>query len=99
MPPNIEKQGQWPSINHSLLSPSGKVSKKHEKKAKEDVRKMLFGDNGLQIPLPDQPSEAQALLNQAKELRELAKRGMKPKAYIKKAKELEARAGEARESK
>lgn len=79
-------------IDHSILSPSGRVSKRQEKTAKERVRLELFGPNGLQRDKPIQPSEAEALLRQAAELRQLASGGMKPRAYVKKAIELETKA-------
>jgi hypothetical protein len=50
----------------------------------------LFGPQGLQRAETRQPSERECLLRQAAELRELAARGMKPKAHIRKAEELEA---------
>jgi hypothetical protein len=54
---------------------------------------MLFGD-GLEWTLPKQPSEVERLRRQAAELRGLAERGMKPRAYRKTADALELRAQE-----
>ena len=78
-------------IDHGPLSPSGRVSKRARKATQERARRELFGD-GLPYPNVKQPTEAERLLQQAQELRDLAARGMKPRAYIKKAKELEAEA-------
>ena len=51
-----------------------------------------FREKGLEPPKIKQPGEKERLLRQAKELRELAARGMKPRAYKKKAEELELKA-------
>ena len=80
-----------PFIDHSLLSPSGHVSKRAKRASDERVRRELFGD-GLPWPTCPQPSERERLLRQAAELRGLASRGMKPRAYLRRAKRLEARA-------
>ena len=80
-----------PSIDHSLLSPSGRVSKRARKAAQERVRRELFGD-GLPYPTCKQPTQKERLLRQAKNLRELAARGMRPKAFIREAEELEKQA-------
>jgi spore germination cell wall hydrolase CwlJ-like protein len=75
----------------ALSSPNGSMSKAARKRANERLRCALFGD-GLKIEGPAQPSRKDALLAQAKQLRELAIRGMKPIAYMKKAAALEAQA-------
>lgn len=80
-----------PSIDHSYLSPSGRVSRRAKKASDERVRRELFGD-GLPMPTCKQPAEAVRLLRQAKELRALAARGMKPRAFIRKAVALETKA-------
>lgn len=82
----------WPSIDHSILSPSGRISKRAEKAAKARATLELFGPNGLARPRAEQPTESESLLRQAAELRELAARGMHPRSYIRKAEELERRA-------
>ena len=84
----------YPTIDHSILSPSGRVSKRAEAAAKERTRRELFGEKGLERPTVPQPTEAESLRRRAAELRSLAERGMKPKAYARKAAELEARADE-----
>ena len=80
-----------PSIDHGALSPSGKVSKRARKAAQERTHRELFGD-GLERPRCKQPTEKEYLLKLAAELRDLANRGMKPRAYNKTADELEAQA-------
>lgn len=76
----------------ALTSPSGKMSKRARKAAEKRLHEMLFPD-GLQLgTLPKQPTEAERLRRQAIELRGLANRGMKPRAYKKQAEELEAQA-------
>jgi len=75
----------------SISSPNGRVSKRGREAAQERLRRALFGDGLQQAPVP-QPSEKEALLRQADDLRALAARGVKPRAHIKKAKELEAKA-------
>lgn len=79
----------WPSIDHSFLSPSGRVSKRARRASDERTRRELFGD-GLEFPRCRQPSERERLLRTAHELRGLASRGMKPRAYVKQAAMLEA---------
>ena len=80
-------------MDHSVLSPSGRVSKRAEKAAKERVRRELFGD-GLAFPSCQQPSKRESLLRQSQDLRELAARGLKPRAHIKLAAALENEANE-----
>jgi len=75
-----------------LSSPSGRMSKKAKEKANKRLCVALFGEKGLELPKTKQPSEKERLLRQAKQLRELAERGMKPRAYKKKAEELEIEA-------
>ena len=79
------------SIDHSLLSPSGHVSRRAKRASDERVRQELFGD-GLSWPTCPQPSERDILLRQAADLRVLADRGMRPRAYRRQAVELEKRA-------
>ena len=75
----------------SQSSPNGSVSKRARKAAQERLRHALFGD-GLRPEPVTQPSERDALLRQADELRALAANGMRPKAHIRRAEELEAMA-------
>lgn len=83
--------GEIPIIE-DLTSPSGKMSKRARKAVQERNRVALFGPNGLQKPSYQQPTEKETLLRRAAELRELANRGMKPRAYKKEADRLEAMA-------
>lgn len=79
-------------VIEDLTSPSGKMSKRARKAAQERNRVILFGPNGLSKPKCPQPTEKETLLRRAAELRELANRGMKPRAYKKEADRLEAMA-------
>ena len=73
----------------ALSSPSGRMSKRARRAAENRLRVMLFGPDGLRGPICPQPSPREKLLRQAKELRALAARGMKPRAYIRQAEQLE----------
>jgi hypothetical protein len=75
----------------ALTSPSGRMSKRALKAAQARLNKELF-PGGLAPPSCPQPSNAEYLLRQAAELRALAARGMKPRAYLRKAKALEREA-------
>ena len=81
-----------PAIDHSTLSPSGRVSKRTRRAAQERTRLELFGPDGLQRATTPQPSKRERLLAQAAELRELADRGMSPRKHRKEATRLEAEA-------
>jgi hypothetical protein len=76
----------------ALSSPSGHMSRRARKAAQERLRIELFGKNGLTAPVVAQPSPIETLRRQARELRELAARGMRPRAYSLKATELELEA-------
>ena len=80
-----------PAVDHSLISPSGKMSKQALEAAQERTRRELFGD-GLPYPTAEQPPQEVYLRRKAKELRELAARGMKPRSYLKLAKQYEQEA-------
>jgi len=79
-----------PITDHSILSPNGRVSKRAREAAIERTRRTLFGD-GLAFPSGPQRTEKEIDLRRAEELRGLAKRGMKPRAYLKEAQRLEAK--------
>jgi hypothetical protein len=92
----VKASRSHPSIDHTLLSPSGKVSKRARKAmlAREAAR--LFPPGTFSQP---EKTEAEKLterantLNQsAARLRELAARGMKPRAYLKAAERMESEA-------
>ena len=85
-----------PSIDHSLLSPSGRMSKRARKAAIAREGRRLFAD--LE---PHQETEQEkltreidALKRSARNLLDLAARGMKPKAYPKEAAKLLALANQ-----
>ena len=78
-----------PAIDHSLLSPSGHMSKRARQAALKRETGRLFAGVSLKGEVA-QPSERERLLRQAKTLRDLASRGMKPRAYAKEADRLEA---------
>lgn len=82
----------WPSIDHSLLSLSGRMSKRALKAAQERERRKLFPDG--RIPIGQRPApetEREHDLRWAAELRSLAERGMHPRSYRKEADRLEAK--------
>ena len=86
-----------PSIDHSILSPSGRCSKRARKAALERERKRLFPP-GFDLkggPTP-QPSNKESLLRHASRLRDLADRGMHPRKYRKLAAQAEAEAAKLR---
>lgn len=80
-----------PSIDHSILSPSGRVSKRARRAALARATAVLFPDGFPEPQPPAQPSEREADLRQATRLRELAARGMHPRKYAKEAARLEAK--------
>jgi hypothetical protein len=85
-----EVASQRTSIDHGILSPSGRVSERSRQAAIERTRKELFGEEGLEPPSPGrQPSGKESDLSRASELRDLASRGMKPRAYAEEAARLE----------
>ena len=86
----------WPSIDHSILSPSGRVSKRARKAALAREMRKLFPDGVDAAIAPRLPAQdrREQLLRQARELRELAARGMHPRSYLKKAAELELKAAQ-----
>lgn len=77
----------------ALSSPNGRMSKRARAAAQAELGKALFGD--YQPPkLPPQPTEKERLIREAKQCRDLAARGMRPRAFIKQAEWCEKRAGE-----
>lgn len=78
-------RGNWPSIDHSILSPSGRVSKRSRAAAMERTRVELFGPEGLQrAPVP-QPSKRERLIQRLTLIEGLAANGMHPRAFKKEA--------------
>ena len=80
----------WPCLDHSILSPSGTVSRRARTAALERARKELFPE-GLPAPTCLQPSERERDLRTAGELESLAARGMHPRKYRKEAERLRAK--------
>ncbi len=85
-----------PSIDHSLLSPSGTVSKRARKAALKREGARLFPPGFFDKQ--EQSAEDLALkdreqkLRAAKNLRELAARGMSPRKFMREAERLEREA-------
>jgi hypothetical protein len=73
----------------ALSSPSGRLSRRTRRAAVERLRRALFSGVDVRGSVA-QPSARTALVRHAAELRALAARGMKPRAYVKRAEELEA---------
>jgi hypothetical protein len=80
----------------ALSSPSGRMSKRARKAAERRLSTALFGEGGLAPPRVSQGDPVEALLRRAMELRDLAARGMRPRAHVKEAERLEAQASEMR---
>ena len=85
----------WPAIDHSLLSPSGKISKRARKAALKREHDRLFPTgfwdqpkSAIQVATEKRASLLQAAFN----LREMAARGMNAKRFIKEAVRLEQQA-------
>ncbi len=85
-----------PSIDHSLLSPNGRVSKRARASALAREAARLFPPGYWdEAPLSQAEQDAQraaSLRGTAKTLRDLAARGMHPRKYVKEADRLEAEA-------
>lgn len=76
---------QWPSIDHSLLSPSGHMSARARKAAMRREVEQLFAGMVLTPAPPRQPDKRERLLREAAQCRDLASRGFRPRAGIKQA--------------
>jgi hypothetical protein len=85
-----------PSIDHGILSPSGRMSKRARKAALQRMDAVLFPPGYWNRPEPSEAEKkrarAQQLLRHAARLRDLAAGGMKPRAYPKAAAKAEAEA-------
>ena len=77
-----------PSIDHSLLSPSGRMSKRARQAAMKRECARLFPP-GYWEREPVKLDECARDLNQALRLRELAMRGMNTRKYLTEAERLE----------
>lgn len=87
-----------PAIDHTLLSPSGTVSKRARKAALQREHDRLFPSGFWDEPEKSQEQQRQdkadTLRRSAQTLRELASRGMSPTKHIKAAERLELQAQE-----
>ena len=90
------KPGLWPSIDHGILSPSGKVSKRAREAALKRETEKLFPPGYWDAPAKTEAEaragKATALRRTATNLRELADRGMTPRKFLREAARLEAEA-------
>lgn len=86
----------WPSIDHGLLSPSGRMSKRARKQAEQREWDKLFGkDSGFEgwtRKPPTNSEKATTLRRSAAWLRHLASLGVHVRSYPKAATKLEAEA-------
>jgi hypothetical protein len=80
------------SMAIGMSSPNGRMSKRAQEAARKEISLALFGEGGLQRARPPQPSRKDCLLREAANLRDLAARGMKVRAFTKEANRLEAEA-------
>lgn len=81
-------------LDHSILSPSGHVSNRYRnriiKEARENLRALLAEVEADREAKRDRVAEQrEADLRRAARLRDLASRGMKPRAFAKEAARLE----------
>jgi hypothetical protein len=84
-----------PSIDHGLLSPSGKASKASRKALEDDYARRVAAWWAAKYPeSPDssRPSESARLRAHAARLRELAARGMSVRKFTKEAENAESMA-------
>lgn len=88
----------WPSIDHGILSPSGRCSKRAREAVLKRETEILFPKGFFDAPEESEEmilrKKAESLLRHAKNLRELAARGMQPRKYRKEADRLEVSANE-----
>lgn len=83
-----------PAIDHSLLSPSGRMSKRSRRAALKREHGRLFPPGFWDGPaMPD--NHAENLRAAARNLRELAARGMSPRKFLREAERLEKEAANA----
>jgi hypothetical protein len=84
----------------ALSSPSGRMSRRARKAAEGRLRLALFGDGSLtaeEVAERDRERirlRAQGCLDSARNLRDLAARGMSPRRFLREAEKLEALARE-----
>ena len=89
---------QGPAAEHSLLSPSGKMSKRARKDAERRELERLFPPEFLESLKPTaeqtKKKKVESLRNSARDLRNLAAAGMSSRKFRRKAAELELQATE-----
>ena len=68
---------------------AGRMSKRSRKAALKRLHDLLFPE-GFPVPVLTETNDRDVLLRNAKQLRELASRGMRPRAHVKEAERLEA---------
>lgn len=82
----------WPSIDHSLLSPNGRISKRARAAALKREHVRLFPPGYWEsLTARPQPSEQERDLAQAARLEEMADRSMTPRKFRKEAARLRAK--------
>lgn len=88
-----------PSIDHSLLSPSGKCSKQLRQQAMKREKERLFADVEPVKETEEQRKEREvkAKREHVKRLRELANRGMNTRKYNREADRIEKEINQHRE--
>lgn len=74
----------------AIASPNGRMSERAKREAMRRLGDALFGD--FQPPsLPSQPTEIERLQREATQCRDLAARGMRPRAFVRQAEWCERR--------
>jgi hypothetical protein len=85
-----------PSIDHSILSPSGRMSKAAREAAMKREASRLFPPGFWDKPQESEDGkkkkQAERLIRTAQTLRDLAARGMRTRSYLQEADKLDARA-------
>lgn len=85
-------------LDHSSISPSGRVSKRARKQAAARLSAQLWPDGCSKedicgkAPEPTPAENAEALRRYARTLRDLADKGVSPRKYLRKAEEMEVEA-------
>lgn len=94
-----DKLRDAPQLDHSLLSPSGRISARARKAAMD---RHFGGENAITMDdihrerlAAIQPKTSERLRREAARLRDFAAHGMRPRAYPKLAAQLEAKADAA----
>lgn len=94
--PEQPRQQVRPAIDHGVLSPNGRISKRARAEALKREHDLLFPAGFWNEPAPTEREKAEAkaktLLASAANLRDLAARGMSTRKYTRAAEKLEAEA-------